>query len=318
MRYKVSRTMKLEVSSRTKRVGFTVVELLIATAVGVIILGISISLVISNRRVYELDRVRTELNQNLRGALDLIGTDVRLAGQALPADFPALSIGGNGSVLTVRTSKISTVLSVCQAVAANTTSIVVAEDGSSTPGCSRVPLSPSDTRHSPMLQFETERTRGGATTEVAYIYDPTTLCNDATRVRGEFFTYSGANNPSSGPVTLQKSGNDFSRTYPVGSRIYLLQQRTYSLEAGGNELQLSVNGGLAQGVATHISGVSFQAFVAGSATPITSFCNGSGQTLLWKTLSRVSVRLNGSIQARGGNLQRSLEADFLPRNVLSR
>ncbi|MDX2005677.1 MAG: hypothetical protein SFU83_10405 [Meiothermus sp.] len=310
--------MKLEVSSPVRRGGFTVIELLIATAVGVIILGASISLIISNRRVYELDRLRTELNQNLRGALDLLGTDIRLAGQGLPADFPALSIGGGGTVLTVRTSRISTVLSVCQTVAANASSILVAEDGNSTPGCARVPISLTDTRHSPMAQFEAERTRGGATTEVAYIYDPATLCNDTTRVRGEFFTYSGASNPASGPVILQKTGSDLSRPYPVGSRIYLLEQRVYSLEQDGNELQLSVNGGAAQGVATHISGVSFQAFVSGSTTPVTSFCNALGQTLLWKTLGRVSVRINGAIPARGTSLRRSLEADFLPRNVLSR
>ena len=299
-----------------KAKGFTVIELLIATTVGVAIIGISISLVLSNRRVYDLDRARTELNQNLRASLDLIGTDVRIAGQRLPADFPALSISGNGTVLTVRTSRISTVLPVCAPLSEGSNTIVVAEESSITPGCSRIAVSPSDARHAPLVDFQAERTRGGATVTAAYIFDPATRCNDATRLRGEFFTYAGENNPTSGPVSLSRAGSNLSRSYPVGSRIYLLEQRQYSLNNG--LLELSVNGSAPQAVANNISTVRFEAFVGNATSPVAGFCDASGNTLLWKTLGRVLVRLEGRIQARGSDIRRVLEADFLPRNVLSR
>lgn len=62
--------------------GFTLLELLLATVIGVAMIGVALSLVISNRRVYELDQVRTQLNQNLRSAMDVVGIDIRQTGDA--------------------------------------------------------------------------------------------------------------------------------------------------------------------------------------------------------------------------------------------
>ncbi len=70
--------------------GYSLVEILIALGIGVLILGLLLTITLANRRLYVLDQSRTASNQNLRAALDLVVTDIRQAGERLPADFPAV------------------------------------------------------------------------------------------------------------------------------------------------------------------------------------------------------------------------------------
>ncbi len=280
--------------------GLTLLELLLATIIGLVIIGVSIALVLSNRRVYDLDRGRTELNQNLRSAMDVMGSDIRQAGELLPPNFPAiLLVGGAGNLpdqLTLRRNRLDA-LTVCQAVNQNTTAgAVVAVEGSTVAGCNKIGIGV----HEPLTRWDTYRQANGSPSLDAYIFNP----NDKS---GEFFTFSGIQ----GQTTLSRGTGSWGRNYPVGSQLYILEERAYRLN--GNVLELSQNGGAWQGVASSISNLQLSADLKSGAT--TNTVDTLDISSSWVTVQGITVRLSGQIVNARVNLNRILEAQFLPRNA---
>ena len=65
-------------TERTRRItkaklGVTLVELLVTLVIGLIIMGLTFTIVMANRNLMTRDQVNTELNQNLRIGADIIG-----------------------------------------------------------------------------------------------------------------------------------------------------------------------------------------------------------------------------------------------------
>lgn len=113
------------------RNGFTIVELLVAVAIGMSFIGfISLSFV-NSRRQLAADLVRVESNANLQLALELVGSELRSLGARLVENFPALIVidGDNNDQLIARRSVVSG-LSVCQEIKAgnSTSQIIIATD----------------------------------------------------------------------------------------------------------------------------------------------------------------------------------------------
>src|SRR5262245_46614160 len=104
-------------SSRACASGFTLIEVLVAMMVMVIVLGATLGIALSSRTLFETDQHRTSVNQNLRAGLDLLGIDVRQAGERLPFDAPAVTItdGSSGAPdqLTLARNMLDYVLPVC-------------------------------------------------------------------------------------------------------------------------------------------------------------------------------------------------------------
>ncbi len=75
--------MRTKYTHRTA--GVTLVELLITVVIGVAILGLTFTIVMANRNLMTIDQVGTELNQNLRIGADIMGDDIRIAGQGILA-----------------------------------------------------------------------------------------------------------------------------------------------------------------------------------------------------------------------------------------
>ena len=63
--------------------GVTMVELLITVVIGLVILGLTFTIVMANRNLMSRDQLNTELNQNLRIGADILGDDIRIAGQGI-------------------------------------------------------------------------------------------------------------------------------------------------------------------------------------------------------------------------------------------
>lgn len=63
--------------------GFTLIELLVAAIVSSAILGVSLALINTQRHQFLSDQNRSQANQNLRAAIDLIGADIKIAGELL-------------------------------------------------------------------------------------------------------------------------------------------------------------------------------------------------------------------------------------------
>ncbi len=83
-------------ASREKR-GFSMVELMVAMAVGLIIMGGAMALFKSGMQATMLVTEQAEMQQNVRAALNLIAQDVSMAGSGLPSGGLALPYGA-GSV----------------------------------------------------------------------------------------------------------------------------------------------------------------------------------------------------------------------------
>jgi hypothetical protein len=81
-------------SPRRDNAGITLVELLVSILMGSIVLGITFAGVLINRRFFLEDVNRTDVQQNVRAALDLTGLDVRQIGENLGTvtGFPAMQI----------------------------------------------------------------------------------------------------------------------------------------------------------------------------------------------------------------------------------
>ncbi len=90
-------------TARAHRAGVTIVELLITITIGVVILGLTFTIVMANRNLMTVDQVNTELKQNLRIGADILGDDLRVAGQGILVPSGArmpLTIANN--VITIR------------------------------------------------------------------------------------------------------------------------------------------------------------------------------------------------------------------------
>jgi Tfp pilus assembly protein PilW len=69
--------------------GQSMVELLVSASIGMAISGLMLTTTMATQRLYQVDIIQTRLEQNLRGAMDMIGMDAREAGENLPEGFPA-------------------------------------------------------------------------------------------------------------------------------------------------------------------------------------------------------------------------------------
>ncbi len=71
--------------------GFTIVEIVVGLAVGLILLGIAVRMFIVQQEVFDLQEQLSEMHQNIRVAMDTITRDARMAGyDPTSADFDGI------------------------------------------------------------------------------------------------------------------------------------------------------------------------------------------------------------------------------------
>jgi len=287
---------------------------LIAAGIGVLILGVMLALLLSSRRLYVLDQTRTAITQNLQTTFTMLGADIRQAGEGfiqVGAQFNGsirplvVTDGGAGPdtiALRTRVQSITTQLPVC--ATATSTTIMVAQAGSALPVC--IPADANTNGVPDNLEaWEAYRLAQGGSVR-AYIYNQLTQ-------QGQFFTYSGSTGSNATAWYITGTGGALSGTYTVGAiplQLWLLEERTYSLDTATGRLMLSVNGGTPQPVVDRVADFQVQTLQA-SGTPWTP-------ANLLSQLAVVRVTLQGQANVAGGGLvNRTLKADFFPRNLLA-
>jgi type II secretory pathway pseudopilin PulG len=239
------------------RKGFTLIELLISMTIAIIIVSVAISLIFAMRRVQRFDQARTTINQNLRAASDIIGTDLQQAGQGLDDSFQSIVFytDDNGNdVLIVRRSLSPHALNACKhpikgEIALITTSNSVKNDnGRMRPECDGSDSGTVNSIEEGLANWEVLRQEAGGTLR-AFIYD-------VEKDFGEFFNYNGytqntshSNNQNAHEQYDVRADGDFSNQHykNIGfdtnlPQLYILEERRYRINPEDGSLEFILNG----------------------------------------------------------------------------
>jgi type IV pilus assembly protein PilW len=306
--------MKSNRSSRACAEGFSLLELLVALMVTGIVAGATLTIALSSRGMFETDLHRTTINQNLRAGVDLLGIDVRQAGERLPGDAPAVEIqdGAFGAPdrLVLRRNLLDYVLPVCKDINAGTSAdavFVARKKGTPPkvpPGCSPVPDENDDGWPDNLEAWRAYRIDNGGEI-LAYIHNPITG-------NGEFFVYDAEDNST---FHLHKlNAEHWQYDYPTDEdpRVYVLDARVFRLE--GDVLQCIVNDDTDNplNLVNRIEDFQVRALLQ-DGTVQTAF----DATTPWVDLEAIEITLVGRSEWRMRSMERSVTTRFFPRNILS-
>ena len=291
------------ISHRSGEHGFTLPELMVSIVLGLMVTGLTLSSSMMNRFTISKDIARTRLNQNIRGAVDLIRLDVRVAGENLNNSFPAIEIIDSTATtsdrLILRRNLLSEVLPLCTSIAAaSTTTRVIFARTTSTPGCSY-----SGQSHN-YSAWESYRTSNGGSVK-AFLYD-------TVQRRGEFFTYTAAVNSGS-QYELTAAPTSWQYSYTAGtSAVYLLEEWEYRKEA--ELIKLIENRDTTNPYNVAFGASDFQiTAILNDDTTVTTF----DQTKDWTSLAAIDISISGTEHFAGKTMQRTLSGRYFPRNILS-
>ena len=281
-------------------------------------LALVLPLVLSQRRVVQLDQARTSANQTLRAVSQLMAADVRIAGErfgeGLALSPIAVSVDGSGDSVVVLRRNLEDALPVCQSVPAGSTvtSIVVADWGPTVthPQCAvnrTATYGGVDWPYTLDAHRRITEERGGVAS--AYIFDPASRTGQwfAMRIDGAQF---------SPPDEVRcDDACAWTTDYEPGANAYiaLLDAIEYRLVDGVLQRRDLATGDVLR-IASGIEAFDVTVSIAGEATPRTTFPD----TGVWRSIT--SLDLDVVVERReGGSLaERSLQTRLFPRNVLSR
>lgn len=283
--------------------GFTISEFLVVSFLGLLLMGSVTTSALGYKKVLGKDIVRSRLNQNLRGALDILAADVRVGGENLVSSFPAVELvngaGGASDELIVRRNLLDEVLPVCVSInsGASVSSIYFAVSGN-VAGCA---YSGHASNYDAWRNY---RIANGGSVR-AYIFNTSTK-------QGEFFDYTGESDTGSQYYLSRPSGS-FANSYPVGaSAVYILEEWRYRVDAGLFQIVENRDTANPLNVAYDIADLQLSA-VLSDGTTVESF----GSSDDWTEIARISVSLTGTDRYNGETISRTASSSFFPRNILS-
>lgn len=270
---------------------------------GLLIVGLGLSTVLVNRDVLGKETARTRLTQNLRGALDILGTDIRIAGENLSAAFPAVEItnGASGApdTLTIRRNLLDEVLPLCTAIASGTTvtSIFYAIPGT-VPGCTY------SGHTNDYNAWNVYRTSNGNLVD-AFIYN-------TVAKTGEFFKYTSETDGATS-YSLNRTAGTWAGSYSVGaSAVYVLEEWKYQMSSGILQVIQNRDASNPLNVSFGITDFQVSAIMQDGSTK-TAFTSSDA----WNTIAQIQIDITGQDRYAGRLLTKTVTGKFFPRNVLS-
>lgn len=283
--------------------GFTLVEVFVAVFISLLVLSMTLSSIMANKRVFQLDVTRTALNQNIRAVMDILGANVREAGENLGSAFPAIEVinGSDGASdqLILRRNLLDEVLKLCQEIVADSSATEIYFSATGTEaGCSY-----SDNKNNYSAWSAFRLAEGGETT--AYLFNFDTK-------EGEFFPYLLEEDTGSA-LYLETSEGAWQYGYSVGpSALYLLEEWQFGMQ--NDLLQLVVNGDEDNPLNIADQLQSFQVkIIMQDGTEKTSF----GVSDSWSAIKGIEVTIKGASSFEGENIVAEQTMRFYPRNILS-
>ncbi len=300
-------------STRACSDGFSLVELLVSLALASVVGAGVMTLALDARNVFEQDQRRATVNQNLRSGMDLMGIDVRQAGERLPGDAPAVEVtngtSGAADSLVLRRNLLDYVLPLCKDINAGTSadSVFVGKKkitGAVPPGCSPVPDSDHDGWPDNLQAWRAYRIANGGSV-LAYIHNPVTG-------NGEFFPYDAEDNST---FHIHR-GNGVAWQYDYAMnqnpRVYLIEQKRYRLSGDTLQCILNENTSAALNLVNHLKDFQVRALLDDGSV-LTSMT----ATTPWTRLYALELRLEGTETFGKRTIDRTLVSRFFPRNILS-
>ncbi len=331
----------VDISTRSKRSlrssssGFSLFEMIVASLMSTVILGFSLTVIVQQRRQFQIDQARGILNQNLRGSMDFLTADIRQGGELLVSKaqpvVPTFSLidgaSGGSDTLRVQRKLLSEEAKVTSPILAGTSVAAVVDTVPSTWVTYRQTNPATGVARSPAKV-------------VAYIFD-TDVTATAAAKRGEFFVYSGENTTT---LQITRDGTWANAYKATTSFIYLLEEREYSLVAdasnpGTSILRMRLRGtditdpsgtddSKALQIANSLTNFQVQGiFPSGAVNSLNAGGYYNSTDPDWRTLRSINVTLTAappSINARLTAAERTryfgdftLLSQTLPRNVIS-
>ena len=285
-------------SSSCRTRGFTVVEFVVSSALGLVVMAVILGVILTTRQLYAGDLARTRVNQNLRAAFDIVSADVKQAGENLTATFPALELtSGATDSLVIRRGLIEQIPTLCQAIGYGSSSRLYIASGAAA-GCT---YGGNLTNYNAWSAYRTAN--GGAVD--AFIYDVSTRL-------GEFFRFNGETNTGT-ELYLQAASGSWTNAYTVGATaIYLIEEWKYDVV--GDRLQVTINQDSANPLSVAFGITGFQTSITlNDNSTVTAFARGDA----WTNIQSIALALSGTDSALGKSYVRTLTTTIFPRNILS-
>lgn len=306
------------VGRRSYEVGFSLVELLVASLISSLVIGGLLSTVVDTRKFIERDRSRISSNQSLRAMMDLIGQDIRLVGQRLRGVFPAVELIDGGATspdtLVLRRRLINETLTLCENVTGGAGWLVVGTPDGDTDSGPEEDIEPSCVMgatgaNERFEAFRDRRLKSGGSA-VIYLYNPTSR-------EGVFLSHVDDELTTGSQMRIRATGGgvDYTR-YPPRSVVMVLEEARYSVNPTTGEVELSINQPLGRVLPIGKNIVDFNVSItdeAGSIQESWSADLGWGYTREFRIT--LSERPDSATEFRAQS--RTLDGLFFPRNLLS-
>ena len=285
--------------------GFTLLEVLVATGLSSLLMGIIVGGVLFNQRIYYEAVVRLGINSNLRSAVDIVSMNIRQAGENMSDTFPAVIVE-NGAVngpdtLRLRRNVLSDVMTLCVAVAAGATTLQTSVASSSNPAC--VPANVTSTYNA----FQAYRTANSNSVRL-YLYD-------RTAKSGEFVNYT---NESIVSTTHRLTVSATGAAYPVTTTgLYMIEEYAFSMNSASKTLELVTGGQTATPQTVSFNFTNFQVRLRMDDNTTQDSLLPSNTTYDWKNIRQIQLTLTGQDQRKTRTFTSSITSEYFPRNVLS-
>ncbi|MBX7139380.1 MAG: prepilin-type N-terminal cleavage/methylation domain-containing protein [Oligoflexia bacterium] len=292
---------------RATETGFTLVELLVALCISGTVLGLVVAASLNLRDTYYTEIVRTQINSNLRSAMDIMSMSVRQSGENLLSAFPALVLvdgtDGEPDTLTLRRSPITEVLTLCLSASAGATELQISSASLSNAECVPANVGPVYSMFSEELAASGENPR-------VFIYD-------SAQHLGEFVDFESGT-LASGQYSITTS--PLSRAYSqLSTAIYIIEEYRFALSADGDRLELTVDDDVDFIAPVAFDVTNFQVeFDMQDGTVVSSFSQTSlpGQPD-WKDVRGITMTLTGIGVYKNRTVNSTISSSYFPRNVLS-
>jgi prepilin-type N-terminal cleavage/methylation domain-containing protein len=305
--------------------GYSLVELLVAMVATGVVMALLTPMILSSRGMVRADHLRTTVNQSLRGGADLIGSDIRIAGERFPRgaalQLPPIDIvrgtAGAPDELVLRRNLWEGTLPVCESLAQGTTTLPIrvvrdaawltTPPGDEYPECGQ----PVGTDGWPVSLGQIRALAdsiGVAGTLRGYLFDPASGA-------GEFITFEVRNNANTTGQIHRTVGSAYQNAYPLENRprIYVLEERRYRLRS--DVLELVINDDTTAPLRAAADVVDLQVrYVLDDGTTADSLAGGA----TWRSIRSVELTLATRVTRGPDAMERSLTSRFFPRNILSR